>query len=312
MTARNSVSRAALVSAFAALYLCWGSTYLAIRWAVEEIPPFLMAGFRFLIAGALLYAWARARGAARPTVAQWRATALIGGLLLVGGNGCVVLAERSMASGLAALMISTTPLWMVGLDWAVFRSATQHRGTVAGLVLGFLGMVLLASPGGGVPSTGAGGALLLTFATVSWSLGSLLARRVSLPPSPTLASAMEMLTGGAMLVAAGSAWGEWGGFHPGSVSGRALAYVGFLVVFGSLVGFSSFVWLNQVTTPAQVSTYAYVNPVVAVVLGWWLGGETLSGRMWVGAAIIIAAVAAITLTSARPRLRGSASAPRRG
>lgn len=312
MTARKNISRPALVAAFAALYLCWGSTYLAIRWAVEELPPFLMAGSRFLVAGGLLYAWARLRGAARPTAANWRAAVLVGALLLAGGNGCVVLAERTVASGLAALMISTTPLWMVGLDWAVFGSVRPRRGVVAGLLIGFAGMVLLRSPDAGGEAMSVTGTALLTFATVSWSLGSLLARRVALPASPLLASAMEMVAGGLLLVVAGSAGGEWAAIHPAVVSVRAAGSVAFLVVFGSLIGFSSFVWLNQVTTPAQVSTYAYVNPVVAVLLGWWLGGEHLTGRMWLGAAIIVAAVAAITFTSAGSTPRGSARPRRRG
>ncbi|MGH7546003.1 MAG: EamA family transporter, partial [Gemmatimonadota bacterium] len=278
--------------AFAAVYLIWGSTYLAIRFAIETLPPFLMAGTRFAAAGAVLYAYTRWRGLPAPERAHWPAAIVIGGLLLLGGNGLLVWAETRVPSGIAALLIATVPLWMVLLE-AWRRDGTRPgAATVAGLTAGFAGIVLLVGPGefaggGGVDLLGAGA---LTIASISWAFGSLYSRRANLPASPLVGISMEMLAGGAWLLLAGTLAGEWGRVDPGAVSPRSATALLYLTVFGSLVGFSSYIWLLRVSTPARVSTYAYVNPVVALFLGWALAGESLTPRTGLAVALVLAAV----------------------
>lgn len=292
----GAVSRAQVLAAFAAVYVVWGSTYLAIHFAVETLPPFLMAGARFLVSGAALYAWTRASGAPRPTRLQWRETAVVGAFLLVGGNGGVAWAEQRVPSGLAALLVATVPLWMVLLEW--WRSGGVKPGwrTWAGIATGFLGLGILVGPAellGGGAADGVGAAVLVV-ASILWAVGSVYSRRAALPESPLQATGMEMLTGGAMLVLVGSAAGEWGRFDPGAVSGRSLLALAYLIVFGSGVGFTAYVWLLKHVEVAKVSTYAYVNPVVAVFLGWLLAGEAVTARTLAAAAVIVAAVAFIT------------------
>ncbi|HET7453743.1 MAG TPA: EamA family transporter, partial [Thermoanaerobaculia bacterium] len=247
--------RGAVVAAFAAIYLLWGSTYLAIRFAVETIPSFLMAGTRHLAAGAILYACARARGAARPTLRNWKAAAAIGALLLLGGNGLVSWAETRMASGPAALIVASVPLWMVALSAA----AARRRPAVpvfAGLALGLAGIAILVLPhrnGSAVPLLPAGA---LVVASLSWSVGSLESRRAPLPKETLLATAMEALAGGAILWAVGLAFGEGAALHLQTVTFRSAAALAYLIVFGSVLGFSAYVWLLKVTAPERVSTYA--------------------------------------------------------
>jgi drug/metabolite transporter (DMT)-like permease len=297
---------ARLVAAFAAVYLIWGSTYLAIRIAIESLPPLTMAGARFGVAGAALYAFVRLRGEAAPEPRHWRATALIGALLLLMGNGGVVLAERTVPSGVVALLVAMVPAWMVLLEWLRPGGIRPRARTVAGLVVGFVGMVLLVGPGGvsGAQVDGWGVALV-TVGSLAWAAGSIYSRGAALPPSVLLATAMQMSWGGVWLLLAGLLAGEWGRVDPAAFTARSLAAWGYLVVFGSLVAFTAYVWLLGRTSAARVSTYAYVNPVVAVLLGWAVVGEPLSARVLGAAAIIIAAVAVITtggpaLTPPRP------------
>ena len=305
-------SRLTLVAAFAAVYLVWGSTYLAIRYAIETLPPFLMAGTRFLVAGSLLYGWSRLRGAARPARLQWQATAVVGALLLLGGNGGVVWAEQWVPSGVAAVLVATVPFWMVLLEW---RGGGERpgAGVVAGLLLGFAGLVLLVGPGewaggGGVHPGGAAALMLGTFA---WAAGSIYARRAPLPNSPLLTTGMEMLAGGGLLLLAGLLTGEAARLELAAVSPRSALGLAYLITFGSLIGFTAYIWLLRHTTAAKASTYAYVNPVVAVLLGWALAGEPLSARVLLAVAIILGAVAVIT--TARARLaRPRAAAPATG
>ena len=285
-----------VVLAFLAIYLIWGSTYLAIRFAIETIPPLLMAAARNLLAGGALYLWAQRRGAVRPTAAQWRAAAIVGGLLLLGGNGAVVWAEQYVPSGLTALLVAMVPVWMVLLDW--WRQGGTHPGArvFIGLALGFAGMAVLVGP---EHLMGAGhvdhlGAAVLALGTLSWAIGSLYSRTALLPSSPLLATAMEMLCGGALLALAGTVRGEWAAVDLAAVSLRSSVSLAYLVVFGSLVAFTAYVWLLRVTSPARVSTYAFVNPVVAVLLGWALAGEALAARTVLATAVIVAAVAVIT------------------
>jgi drug/metabolite transporter (DMT)-like permease len=292
-----AAGRAPLLFAFAAIYVVWGSTYLAIRFAIETIPPFFVAGSRHLAAGALLYGWARARGAAAPTRAQWLTAAGLGALMLLGGNGAVTWSEQRVPSGLAAVIVATVPLWIVLLEG---RRPTAR--VALGLALGLAGIGLLVGPG---EIAGAGridplGALVLVGGSLSWAIGSLRGRTAALPASPQVSTAAQMLTGGGLLLALGLAAGELPRLAAAEVSARSLLSVGYLVVFGSLIGFSAYVWLMRVSTPARVATYAYVNPVVAVALGAAFGGEPLTLRTLLASAVIVLAVVAI-VSAPRPK-----------
>jgi drug/metabolite transporter (DMT)-like permease len=304
--ATDRPSAPALAAGFGAVYVIWGSTYLAIRFALESLPPFLMAGVRFVVAGAVLYAWTRrARGVAPPTRTEWWGTAVVGGLLLLGGNGAVVWAEQFIPSGLAALLVATVPLWMVVLDWAG-GGERPGPGVVLGLTVGLAGVGLLVdTPGVEINDTmellGAGAVVL---GALSWAVGSLHSRRASLPASPRLATAMQMLTGGGLLLVAGVLAGEPARFDPGAVTFRSAAALLYLVVAGSLVAFSAYIWLLRHASPARVSTYAYVNPVVALFLGWALAGEPLTPRTLLAAAVILGSVALITVRGGARRRSG--------
>lgn len=290
---------AGILAAFAAIYLIWGSTYLAIRFAIETLPPFLMAGVRFLVAGGILYGFARARGLAKPTPRQWGGAAVVGGLLLLGGNGGVVWAEQYVASGLVALVVATEPLWVALFDWLRPGGGRPSRPTVLGMLVGFAGVFVLVGPEG---ATGTGiawlPALVVLFAGGSWALGSIYSLRAPLPPSPLVATGAEMLTGGALLAVAGLVHGDVAAFDPAAVSLRSLLAMGYLIVFGSLIAFSAYVWLLRVASPSRAATYAYVNPVVAVFLGWLLAGEPLTPRIGVAAALVVAAVVLVTMGKA--------------
>lgn len=305
----RQASRARLIIAFAAVYLVWGSTYLAIRVGVRTIPPLLMAGVRFLIAGALLYGLARLRGGRRPSARQWWGSAAVGAGLLLGGNGGVVLAERVVPSGVAALLVATVPVWMVLLDWLWGRGRRPGPRLVLGLALGLLGIVVLVGPGSlGAGGVNLGGAAILLVASLSWAVGSILGRELDLPRDATLATGTEMLCGGGLLVLAGLAHGELGALHPSAISGASALAFAYLVLIGSLIGFTAYVWLLGHTTAARAATYAYVNPVVAVLLGWAILGEALTPRMFAAAAVIVAGVVLITLERARSSARRQSEA----
>ncbi len=293
--------RGRIALALGGLYFIWGSTYLAIRIAIETLPPLLMAGGRFLLAGAVLYAWARARGAARPTGPLWRTSAVSGVLMLLGGNGAVVWAEQFIPSGMVALLVATVPLWIVLQDWAGGKGGAPGGGTVLGILWGFAGVGILVTGseiGRGGPQNLMGGLLVLLGAG-SWAAGSLVARYGARPPSAALGNGMQMLAGGGALLAAGLLRGEAASLVPGAVSMDSVLAVLYLVVFGSLVGFSSYIWLLRNTTPAVASTYAYVNPLVALLLGWALAGEPLSARTVLAAFIILSGVLVITTRGTR-------------
>jgi drug/metabolite transporter (DMT)-like permease len=294
-------SRLALAAAFLTVYVIWGSTYLAIRFGVETIPPFLMAAFRYLVPGAILVAWRRARGVPAGTPVQWRSAAIVGTLLLLGGNGLVTWAEQWVPSGLAALLVASVPIWMGLMSWAIEPAARPGARGIAGLLLGFLGVGILVDPRGelGGEAQLFAGAVGIVAASAMWAAGSLTARRVNLPKDPLLSTGMQMLTGGAALLLAGTLAGEWGRLDPGAVSAKSALSLLYLTVFGSLVAFSAYAWLLRATTPAKVSTYAYVNPVVAVVLGWAFAGEPLTARTLVSAAIIVGSVVMITTDGLR-------------
>jgi drug/metabolite transporter (DMT)-like permease len=286
-------SRGKVVAALAAVYLIWGSTYLAIRFAVETIPPFLMAGTRFLVAGAVLYGWRRAVGVPKPTATQWRAATVVGALMLLGGNGGVVWAEQWVESGTTALIVASVPLWMVLLDWLRPGGRAPRVVVWVGILLGLAGVTLLL----GEPDTGErylAGWVVLILASISWAAGSLYSRTASLP-GPLLATGMQMLAGGVLLVLAGLVAGEATGLDPDRFSTRSILSLLYLIGFGALIGYSAYVWLLRVTTPALASTYAYVNPVVAVFLGWLLANERLTPRIALASVVIVGAVALITL-----------------
>ncbi len=299
-----------MVAAFACIYLVWGSTYLAIRVVVETLPPFLLASARFAAAGALLTGWLAWRGKFRPTARQWRDNALIGAFLLLGGNGMVSWAEQKIPSGLATLLVSLGPLFIVLLDWLVLvvgrdpaRGNRPTRLMLVGLVLGFVGLVLLVGPD--LARADAArldpwsiGAVLL--ACLSWSIGSMLTRYTRNPAEPLAAAAMQQICGAGWLLLVSLVLGEPSRFAWANVTDHAVVAWLYLVFFGSLAGYSVFVWLMQNTTPARVSTFAYVNPIVAVFLGWWLLDETVSPRLFLAAAIVIAGVALITVARGRP------------
>lgn len=294
-------SRTALLIAFAAIYLIWGSTYLGIRIAVETMPPFLMAGTRFLLAGGILFAFLKLRGAAAPTSFQWRANIVIGIFLLLGGNGLVVWAEQTIPSGITALLIGVSPLFIVLTEWAWPGGARPTPLTMFALLLGFAGVTWLAAPWedaahGGIQSAGV---IAILVACVSWAIGSIYSRHVKHGADAFMAAAIQMLGGGAALLAAGLVHGDFGKFDPALISAKAWVAFAYLVSAGSLIGFSTFVWLMKHSTPARVSTYAYVNPVVAVFLGWWLLDEPIGPRTLVASAVIIASVAIITVQKSR-------------
>lgn len=288
--------------ALSTVYLVWGSTYLAIRVMVRTMPPMLSSGVRFMLAGAALYAWAIRRGDVnedRPGLPQWRAACIVGGLLLLGGNGLVVVAERTVPSGIAALIIGAVPLWIALIGFGWYRERLPVTAVV-GLVVGFIGVALLVG-GSGEGRVELGGALLLVGAALSWSIGSLYARGAPLPSRPMVGTAMEMLSGGALLAIGGLVRGELSGFHFADVTAASFWSWVYLVVVGSLAGFTAYIWALGHAPVSLVSTYAYVNPIVAVFLGWLILDERLTGRTFVAGAVIVAAVALIvTARSAVP------------
>jgi drug/metabolite transporter (DMT)-like permease len=300
---RPEPGRMGLVAAFAAIYLIWGSTYLAIRFAIETLPPFVMTAARFLVAGGAMYLWARMRGVSRPTRSQWSAAMLVGVLMLLFGVGGVSWAEQRVPSGAAALIVTVGPLWMVLVDWLFFGGERPGSRVVFGILLGFSGVALLSGPehlagAGRIDLLGAGAILL---GTVTWSFGSLYSRGPHLPASPILAIGMEMLAGGAVLLLVAFMFGEFARIDVAQISARSLLATGYLALFGSIVALSAYLWLLKVDTPARVITHAYVNPVVAVFLGWALADEPLNTRTLMATAVIIAGVLVITRRG-RPRI----------
>ena len=307
-------SHVRLLLAFVAVYVVWGSTYLFIRFAVETLPPFLMAGARFAVAGAILYLWARVRGAPTPSRGEIRGAAVAGFFLLLGGNGAVVWAEQRVPSGITALLVATVPVWMVLLDWLRPGGVRPRAGVIVGLALGLVGLGLLVGRGEtGTDAQGAHmlGATVLVVGSILWAIGSLYVRHSQHPSSAMVTNAVQMLSGGGALVVAGLAAGEVGRYNLADASTRSLLSLLYLVVAGSLIGFTAYTYLLQHTTPAKASTYAYVNPVVAVFLGWAFAGEAITRRTLLAAAVILAGVAIITVAGGADRAESSAPAAER-
>ena len=293
-------SRAKIATAFAAIYIIWGSTFLGIRYAIETMPPLLMAGTRFVIAGAALYAWAAIRDGARATPRQWLNAAIIGGLLLTVGNGAVSWAEQFVPSGLAALVVAITPLWRVIFESLRPGGDRPTAKVLAGIALGIAGLVLLIGPGDilGASTVDPRSAIVLLCGTLAWAGGSIYSRALILPSSARLSTAMQMLAAGVLLLIAGFIGGESSRVSLEAMSARSVIAVAYLIVFGSIIGFTAYSWLLTVSSAASVSTYAYVNPVVALFLGWALAGEPLTLRTMVAAGVVLAGVALITLARA--------------
>lgn len=293
--------RLRLVLAFAATWFIWGSTYLAIAFAVAEIPPFATAGVRNFAAGLILYVWLRLRGAPRPTAAHWRRALFIGFLMLGIGNGAVTWSEQTEPSGVVALVVSLVPLWLMVFGW-LGREGVRPTGIeVLGVTVGLIGVLLLVAPWGetgGVLSLV--GMLVLLASTLAWAGGSLYSRHLPPLPSPLLGSGMEMLMGGGALLLVSLLTGEWRLVEPSAITARGALSVLYLIVFGSILGFSAYKWLLTQVRPAIAGSYAFVNPLVAVLLGWIFAGEALSPRLFMSMVLIVSAVAMLTL---RPYFR---------
>lgn len=297
------------IAAFAAVYIFWGSTYLAIKYALETLPPFLMAGSRFALAGAILFAIARfSKDYERPKPAHWRTSFIVGTLLLLGGNGGVVLAQQYITSSMTALLVATEPLWVVLLSWLWLKTGRPNWKVFAGLTVGFVGVWFLISgrSAAGFAADGPGqiiGLVAVMGGALSWAAGSIYGLRASTPRSSLLTAGMQMLSGSLALFVVGIIRGEWTTFDPVAVSQTSVLALFYLLVFGSLIGFTAYSWLLKNAQPSMVATYAYVNPVVAVLLGWGIAGESLTSQMLIGAFIIVISVALITAQKKNPRGR---------
>src|SRR5213594_4429989 len=309
--------RTLVIIAFAALYLIWGSTYLGIRFSIETIPPFLMAGARFLLAGAIMYAIAGSQGSllrrsgcegwiGKASWANWRTSLIIGACLLLGGNGGVTISERYIDSGLAALIVAIVPIYIVLLGWATGMAPRPSPIIWLALVGGFVGVGILFGPAlhfssndGRRPAIGIS---ILLVSSFIWSAGSLYSRTAKHAASPFLTAAQQMLCGGLLLLLAGIVTGEMRNFHPRSISMLSLASFVYLVMIGAVVGYTAYIWLLRHCEPAKVATYAYVNPIVAVLLGAVFAGETLTMRTLIAASLIIGSVA-LVITAQQLRAR---------
>jgi drug/metabolite transporter (DMT)-like permease len=287
-----------ILLAFAIIYLVWGSTYLAIRIGVREVPPFLLAGMRFFAAGIVLYAWMRAKGTASPTRREWAAASLLAVLIFVFDYGLVFWAEKRVPSGIAAVMMATIPVFMALAEIIFLRTQRLTLRLGFALAMGILGVAALVSRSGrlGDSAIDLSGALALVLGAISWSLAAVLTRKFSLPESKVMSSGSQMLAGGILLILTSAMLGEFKGFDARAVSLRAWLALVYLIVAGSIISFTAYVWLIHHESPTKVGTYAYVNPVVAVLLGYALGGEALGARTIVGTLLVLASVVVITTT----------------
>lgn len=289
-----------LIAAFAAVYIFWGSTYLAIKYAIETLPPFLMAGARFVFAGAILLIWARfSKDYEKPKAAHWRTSFIVGTLLLLGGNGGVVFAEHHISSSLAALLVATEPFWIVLLSWLWLKKPRPNLKVALGLAIGFFGVWLLIGGQSADASTNLGsmqffGTIAVMLAALSWATGSIYGLRAPVPKSSLQTAGMQMFSGGLVLLFVSLILGEWTAFNIAEVSANSWFGLIYLIIFGSLIGFTAYSWLLKNAQPAMVATYAYVNPIIAVLLGWLIAGESFTGQMLIGAAVIVGSVVLIT------------------
>lgn len=299
------VPRWQLIGGFFIIYVVWGSTYLAIKWGVQTIPPFALGAVRFLVAGGALYLFTRWRGAAAPTRREWRDSAIVGALLLFVGNGAVSWASQRVSSGIASVLVATVPLWLVLCE--AYQGKRPRLMQLAGVVIGLVGVGLLVLPSSRAAAAGRTaavdpiGAAALTLGSLSWTIGSLYSRSSQQAKPAALAISMQMLTGGVLLSLLALATGDWARLHPETVTLLSASSLLYLIIFGSLIGFSTYMWLLKVASPAAVGTYAYVNPLVAVLLGVALGGERLPPTAFVAMGVIVGGVALVSLVDARTR-----------
>jgi drug/metabolite transporter (DMT)-like permease len=304
--------RSRMLLAFFAIYVIWGSTYYAIRVAVESIPPLAMMGVRCLVAGLVLYAWSR-RTSPAPAAGAWRAAFVAGALLFLFSHGSLAWAEQHVASGEAALLVATTPLWLTLVDWRWGSGRMPGAYGLAGLVLGFAGVALLFAPQWGSGGTLAIASAAIVGADVAWAAGSVYGRGAALPADVRQSTAVQLLAGAVWLTGASAATGEWRGFAASNVTPASAAALLYLIVFGSIITFTAYIWLLRVTTASRVGTHAYVNPIVAVALGAALGGEQITLLTIVSALTIVAGVILVLVDQSRTatdrRVRLPASAP---
>ena len=305
-------SRTRILLAFAAVYVIWGSTYLFIKWAIVTIPPFLLGGTRFIVAGAILYAVTWLRGAAQSTASDWRNGAITGVLMLAMGNGGVVFAQQSVPSGVSALIVSSVPIWIVILDWLRPRGVRPRTAVFAGLALGLIGMVILIGPKaiigqGNVDELGAGA---LVLGSIGWAFGSIITRRVKRPSSQLTFAAIQMLFGGIAMMILSVAVGEPFAWSPGVMSLRSIMSWIYLVFAGSLIGFTAYIYLLNSVSAAKAATYAYVNPIIAVLLGWAFAGEAIGIRTVIATGVTLAGVAILTLNQTGHAPTGEYPVPR--
>lgn len=295
--------------AFAIIYFVWGSTFLAIRVGVREVPPFLLAGLRFLVAGIVLYLWMRARGTPSPTTREWGAASMLALLIFVFDYGLLFWAERRVPSGVAAVMMATIPAFMALAEIVFLRTQCLTFRLGIALLIGIAGVAVLV---GHTTSLGEApvdvtGACALIVASISWSVAAVLSRKMRLPTAKAMSSGAQMLAGGVLLTLTAALLGEFRGFHAQAVSSAAWLALAYLIVAGSIVGFTAYVWLIHHESPTRVGTYAYVNPVVAILVGYFLGGEAIGPRTIVGTALVLVSVVVIT-TTPKPKLELSPEA----
>jgi drug/metabolite transporter (DMT)-like permease len=290
--------------AFAIIYFVWGSTFLAIRVGVHEVPPLILAAIRFSTAGLVLYLWMMARGERSPNLREWRSAALLGTVIFVFDYGLLFWAELRVPSGIAAVMLATIPAFMALSEILFLRTQRLTIRLVVALLIGIGGVAVLMnhSLNLGGAAIDKLGAMALIFAAVSWSVAAAVSRKVPLPQSKVMSSGVQMLAGGVFLFVAAAAFGEFRDFHPAMVSRGAWLSLAYLIVAGSIIGFTAYVWLIHHESPTKVGTYAYVNPIVAVLVGYFLGGEALSMRTILGSAFILVSVVVITTTRAEKRV----------
>jgi len=289
--------------AFAIIYFVWGSTFLAIRVGVREVPPFLLAGMRFLVAGIVLYGWMRLKGTRSPALREWGAASLLAVLIFVFDYGLLFWAEKRVPSGLAAVMLATIPVFMAMSEILILRTQRLTARLAIALLVGIGGVAVLVSRTlsfGEVPIDTAGACALIV-AAISWSIASALTRKLPLPTEKVMSSGIQMLVGGVLLTLTAALLGEFRGFHINTVSRGAWLALAYLIVAGSIVAFTAYVWLIHHESPTKVGTYAYVNPLVAVLVGYFFGGETIGPRTIVGTVLVLISVVVITTTPAKKR-----------
>jgi len=287
--------------AFAIIYLVWGSTYLAIRVGVHEMPPFLMAGLRFTAAGLVLYAWMRISGVGSPSWREWKAATVLGTLMFLIDYACLFWAEQRVPSGIAAVILAAIPVCITLLEIIFLRTQKLTIRLALGLLVGIVGVAVLINPSAslGEAPLDRGGAIALLVACAGWSIGTVVSKRLVLPQSKPMSAAAQMLSGGVQLLVLAVVAGEFGRFHAQAISGKAWLSLVYLIIAGSIISYTAYVWLLEYESPTKVGTYAYVNPVVAVILGAAIGGETIGRRTLLGMALILVSVVAITTMKAK-------------